>query len=203
MRQWNTFIATLIVIASSPVTADDTPGFYSGAGAGYMPAGELNLQLTPAVGSPTVGTPTAGSPAVGNTIDAFGGFRLNSQFGLEGFYVDINPMSQLSARNKNLYTQSFHGTHFGDEAISTVAGVSVVTTLVPRGPVRPFARTGLHYYDVKGGSGLPLRNGSLLFGAGADIDLSKGWNARLEWERYSDVDRLDKNLFSARFEYKF
>ncbi len=181
-------IATLIVIASSPVTADDTPGFYSGAGAGYMPAGELNLQP---------------APAAGKSLAAFGGFRLNSQFGLEGFYADINPMALQSERSSNLYTQSFLGTGLADKAISTVAGVSVVTTLIERGPVRPFARAGLHHYDLEGGSGLPLRGGSLLLGAGANIDLSHGWNAKLEWERYSDVGRQDRNLFSASFEYKF
>ena len=67
-------IATLIIIASSPATADDTRGFYSGAGAGYMPAGELNLQ------------PVSNAE---ESLAAFAGFRLNSQFGLEGFYADV------------------------------------------------------------------------------------------------------------------
>ena len=43
----------------------------------------------------------------------------------------------------------------------------------------------------------------LLFGAGANISLSRGWEARLEWERYSDVDSLDRDIFSAKFEFKF
>lgn len=190
MRQSNKAmaIATLIIIASSSATADDASGFYFGAGAGFMPAGELNLQLIP--------TP-------GESLTAFGGFRLNSQFDLEGFYADINPMALLSERSSNLYTQSFLGTGLADDATSTVAGVSVVTTLIERGPVRPFARAGVHHYDLKGGRGQPLRGNSLLFGAGANIDLSRGWNARLEWEHYGDVDRLDRDIFSASFEYKF
>jgi hypothetical protein len=190
MRQSNkaTVIATLITIASSLATADDTRGFYSGAGAGYMPAGELNLQ------------PVSNAE---ESLAAFAGFRLNSQFGLEGFYADINPMALLSERGSNLYTQSFLGTGPADNAISSVAGLSLVTTLIERGPVRPFARAGLHHYDLEGGSGLSLRGDSLLLGAGANIDLSQGWNARLEWERYSTADRLNRNIFSASFEYKF
>jgi hypothetical protein len=183
-----TAIATLIVIASSPATADDTPGFYSGAGAGYLPAGELNLQPV---------------SAAEESLAAFGGFRLNSQFGLEGFYADINPVALLSEGGSNLYTQSFLGTGPSDNAISSVAGLSLVTTLIERGPVRPFARAGLHHYDLEGGRGPSLRGDSLLLGAGANIDLSQGWNARLEWERYSAADRLNRNIFSASFEYKF
>jgi hypothetical protein len=72
-----------------------------------------------------------------------------------------------------------------------------------QGPVKPFARIGLHHYDLQGETGQPLRGDSLLLGTGADIDLSRGWNARLEWERYSDVDQQDRNIFSASFEYKF
>ena len=41
------------------------------------------------------------------------------------------------------------------------------------------------------------------FGAGADIDVSPGWNARLEWERYSATERLDRDIFSVSFKYKF
>jgi len=181
-------IATLIIIASPPITADDTRGFYSGAGAGYLPAGELNLQPVS----------TAEEP-----LAAFGGFRLNSQFGLEGFYADINPISLLPERNSNLYTQGFLGTGLADNATSTVAGLSVVTNQSDQGTIRPFARAGLHHYDLGGGSGQSLRGESLLFGAGAKIDLSQGWGARLEWERYSAEDRLDRNIFSASFEYKF
>ena len=180
--------AVLISFASSATTADDAGGFYSGAGAGYMPAGELNLQ------------PVSNA---GDSLAAFAGFRLNSQFGLEGFYAEINPLELPSERSRNLYTQSFLDADLADNAISTVAGVSLVTTLVEQGPVRPFARVGLHHYDLQGGSGQALRGESLLLGTGANIDLSRGWNARLEWERYSDVDQLDRNIFSASFEYKF
>jgi hypothetical protein len=182
-----TAIATLIAIASSPVTADDTRGFYSGAGAGYTPADELKYQ------------PEA---AGGDSLAAFGGFQLNSLFGLEGFYAEINPLELPFEHSGNLYTQSFLDTGVTDNAISTVAGLSLVTTLVEQGPVRPFARVGLHHYDL-GGAGQSLRGDSLLLGTGANIDLSRGWNARLEWERYSDVNQLDRNIFSASFEYKF
>ena len=181
-------IAMLTIIASSPTTADDTRGFYSGAGAGYLAVEDLNL--------------LPGSPAE-EPLAAFGGFRLNSQFGLEGFYADINPITLLSERSSNLYTQSFLGTGLADNATSSVAGLSVVTNLIEQGPVRPFARAGLHHYDLGGGSGQSLRGESLLLGAGAKIGLSQGWNARLEWEHYSAVDRLDRNIFSASFEYKF
>jgi len=181
-------VATLLIIASSPTTADDMRGFYSGAGAGYIPAGELNLQPV---------------STTEQSMAAFGGFRLNSQFGLEGFYADINPVALLSERSSNLYTQSFLGTGLANNTVSTVAGLSVVTTLVERGTVRPFARAGLHHYDLGDGSGQSLRGDSLLLGAGADIDLSRGWKARLEWERYDAVDQLDRDIFSASFEYKF
>jgi hypothetical protein len=177
-----------MAMASSPVIADDTPGIYSGAGAGYLPARRVDLQSVPNAGQ---------SRAV------FGGFRFNSRYSLEGFHVDIGPTTQLSEVSSNLYTQSFPATNFADDAISSVAGVSIVTTMKKRGPVRPFARTGMHYYDANGRGGLRPGGGKLLLGAGADIDLSRGWNARLEWERYSDVDRVDRSLFSARFEYRF
>lgn len=190
MRQSNKaiVISTLAIIASSPTSADDTRGFYSGAGAGYLAVEDLKLQ--------------SGSVAE-EPLAAFAGFRLNSQFGLEGFYADINPVTLLSERSSNLYTQSFLGTGLADNATSSVAGLSVVTNLIEQGYVRPFVRAGLHHYDLGGGSGQSRRGESLLFGAGTEIDLSRGWNARLEWERYSAVDRLDRNIFSARFEYKF
>lgn len=190
MRQLNKAIVimTLAIIASSPTTADDMRGFYSGAGAGYLAVEDLNLQPGSAATEP---------------LAAFGGFRLNSQFGLEGFYADINPITLLSERSSNLYTQSFLGNGLTDNATSSVAGLSLVTNLIEQGPVRPFVRAGLHHYDLGGGSGQSLRGESLLFGAGAKIDLSKGWNARLEWESYNGVDRLDRNIFSASFEYKF
>jgi hypothetical protein len=181
-------VAVLIVIASSPVNADDTQGFYAGAGAGYMPADELTFQ------------PEA---AGGDSLAAFGGFQLNSLFGLEGFYAEINPLELPFEHSGNLYTQSFLDAGLAGNTISTVAGLSLVTTLVEQGPVRPFARVGLHHYDLQGGTGQALRGDSLLLGTGANIDLSRGWNARLEWERYSDVDQLDRNIFSASFEYKF
>ena len=189
MRQSNKAmaIATLIVIASSLATADDMHSFYSGAGAG---AEELNLQSV---------------SVAGESLNAFGAFRLNSLFGLEGFYADSNPMALLSGRSSNLYTQSFLGTGLADNAISTVAGLSIGTgnTLTEGSPVKPFVRAGLHHYDLGGGSGQSLRGDSLLLGAGANIELSAGWSARLEWERYSDVDRMDLEIFSASFEYKF
>ena len=168
--------------------ADDTSGFFPGACAGYTPAEELNLQpLSTAVDS----------------LAAFAGFRLNSQVVLEGFYADINPVALLSEREGNLYTQSFLGAGLAEGAGSTVAGVSIVTTLSEHGPIRPFARTGIHHYDLEGGRGHSMSGDSVLFGAGADIDLSKGWNARFEWERYSAADRLDRDIFSASFEYRF
>ena len=168
--------------------ADDTSGFFPGAGAGYTPAEELNLQpLSTAVDS----------------LAAFAGFRLNSQVVLEGFYADINPVALLSEREGNLYTQSLLGAGLAEGAGSTVAGVSIVTTLSEHGPIRPFARTGIHHYDLEGGRGHSMSGDSVLFGAGADIDLSKGWNARFEWERYSAADRLDRDIFSASFEYRF
>ena len=180
--------AVLVILASSATTADDALGIYSGAGAGYMPAGGLDLQPISDAESP---------------LAAFAEFRLSSQLVLEGFYADITPNSLLSESNHNLYTQSFLGTGLVDKGVSTVAGMSIVSTLVERGPVRPFARAGLHHYDLDGGNGQSLRGDSLLIGAGANIDLTQGWNATVEWERYSAHDRMDRNLFSASFEYKF
>jgi Outer membrane protein beta-barrel domain len=181
-------MVTLTSTASAPTAAEGTRGFYFGAGAGYMPEGKLKLQPV---------APTEESLA------AFGGFRLNSRLALEGYYTDINQRALLSERNSNLYTRSYLGTGLADEAISTVAGVSVVTTLAEHGQVRPFARAGMHHYDLGDGGGQSLRGDGLLLGAGANIDLSRGWNARLEWERYDSLDSLDRNIFSASFEYKF
>jgi len=181
-------LATLLTIASSPLLADDTAGFHYGAGAGYVPAGELNLQ------------PYA---ATEHSLAAFGGVRLNSWVGLEAFYADVNPAVLLSDHSGNLYTRSFLGNGLAEDAMSTVAGVSVVTNLLDQGPVRPFARAGVHHYDLEGNSGQPLRGDSLMLGAGANIDLSRGWNARFEWERYSGSEQLDRDVFSTTFEYKF
>lgn len=174
--------------ASAPTAAEGARGFYFGAGAGYSSEGELNLQ--PAA-------PTEESLA------AFGGFRLNSRLALEGYYTDINQQALLSQRSSNLYTQSYLGNGVTDNAVSTVAGLSIVTTLAAQGRVRPFARAGMHHYDLGDGSGQSLRGDGLLLGAGANVDLSRGWNARLEWERYGDVERVNRNIFSASFEYKF
>jgi hypothetical protein len=179
-------ITALLVMASSPATADDTPGFYSGAG--HMPEGGLNLQLVPASREP---------------LPTIGGYRFNSRFRLEGSLAEIKPITQLSEHSSQFSTQSFLGTGLADNAISTTSRVALVTTLTERGPVRPFARAGLHKYEFEDGSGQHFQGDSVLLGAGANIDLSQGWNAKLEWERYGDVDRQDRNVFSASFEYKF
>lgn len=69
----------------------------------------------------------------------------------------------------------------------------------------PMVRRGLqaelHHHDLAGGSGEPLRGDSLLLGTGVNIDLSKGWKAKSEWERYSADDQLDRDIFSAEFEF--
>lgn len=188
MRQSNKaiLVALLTSIASFPITAQEMANFNFGAG--YLPAGELNLQSL---------------SVVEETPAPFGKFRLNSGFGIEGFQADINPVALLSERSSNIYTQSFLGTSLADNSISTVAGVSLFTTLIEPGPVRPFVRAGVHHYDLGGGSGQSLRGDSLMFGAGANIELSKGWQARLEWERYKSADQLDRSIFSASFEYRF
>lgn len=141
-------------------------------------------------------------PQAEDTLAAFGGFRFNSQFGLEGFYADINSSSLLTESSNNFYTKSLLGAQLDSNAISTVAGISAIATLLDHGPFKPFARAGLHHYDLAGGD-QASRGGSLLLGAGAAIDISQSWNARLEWERYSDIGSLDRNIFSASVEYQF
>jgi len=180
--------ALLLIIASTIANADDLRGFYAGAGAGYLQASEQDLQPAPTVGS---------------SMAAFAGYRFNALFDLEGFYANIDPGALLAERSGNMYTQSFLGSGLANDATSAVAGLSFVTTLAERSKVRPFARAGVHHYNLEDAGGKPMRGESLLFGAGANISLSRGWEARLEWERYSDVDSLDRDIFSAKFEFKF
>lgn len=178
----------LFIIASSIANADDLRGFYAGAGAGYLEAGEQDIQPTPAVGS---------------SMAAFAGYRFNALFDLEGFYADIDANTLLAERSGNMYTQSFLGSGLASDATSAVAGLSFVTTFAQRSKIRPFARAGVHHYNLEDAGGKPMRGESLLFGAGTSISLSRGLEARLEWERYSDVDSLDRDIFSAKFEFKF
>ena len=190
MRQFNSArtITALITLAASPAIAEKTPGFYFGAGAGYTSGGELYLE-----------------PILGREepLAAFGGFNFSSHFNMEGFYANINSLALLADSDSNLYTRSFLGTGLQDNSTSTVAGVSVVSSLVDEGAFRPFARVGLHHYDLQGNGGQSWQGDSLLFGAGADLDLLKGWNARLEWEHYNAADGQDRDIFSARFQYRF
>lgn len=182
-----TAIAIVVACASAQGIAEESTGFYPGAGAGFMHTQDLEL---PAV------------PQAEESLAAYGGFRFNSQFGLEGFYADLSPSNLLSEGDNNFYTRSFAGAELNSTGVSSVAGISAVATLVDRGPVKPFARAGLHRYDLAG-TGQSSRGGSLLLGAGAAIDLSRGWNARVEWERYTDVGDLDRNIFSASVAYDF
>ena len=179
---------SLLAMASAPGIADDTTAIASGAGAGFIPASRFDLQPVSDAGQ---------SRAV------FGGVRLNSRYGIEGFYSDIDTTTRFNDVSSNLYTRSVLANSLTDYGDPSVAGVSLVVRMTQRGPVKPFARAGVHYYDPSGGSGLPGGGGKLMLGAGADIDLSGGWNTRFEWERYSDVGRGDRSIFSMKFEYKF
>ena len=177
----------LVACTSSWTMAEEPTGFYSGAGAGFMQISDTALPVV---------------PQADDSLAAYGGFRFNSQFGLEGFYADIDPASLLAKGDNNFYTKSFLGAGLDSNAPSTVAGISAVATLIDHGPIKPFARAGMHHYELAG-TGQSTRGGSLLLGAGAAIEISRGWNARVEWERYADVDRLDRNIFSASFNYDF
>ena len=181
-------IVTLVIIASSPAQSEESRGFYTNEFTGNPVADEQDLLLT--------------GPAK-ESLAASLGYRFNSRFGLEGYYAELNQKSLLAERGQNLYNQNLLGSGLADSSLSSVSGVSAVTRFNEGGTIRPFTRMGLHRYDIEGYSGRQARGDSLLFGAGADITMPLGWNAKLQWERYSDFERQDLNLFSADFEFKF
>ena len=177
-----------MVAATATAVAQEEEGFYPRAGAGFTEIQDLDGPTTATAEAPTA---------------AFGGYRFNEKFGLEGFYADVDPQVATWEGSSNFYTQSLRGQNLDPARDSSVAGVSAIATLHERGPIRPFARAGLHHYDLAASGDGAMRGGSLLLGAGAFIELKRGWNARLEWERYSDIDELDRNIFSASFQYDF
>jgi hypothetical protein len=61
----------------------------------------------------------------------------------------------------------------------------------------------MHFHESDARGALPAGDGKLMLAAGADIDLPGDWKSRFEWQRYSNVDRGDRSIFSVRFEYKF
>lgn len=177
--------AICAALSAQVVSAEEPDGFYAGAGAGFTAA-------------PPVVMPEA---RAADTTAAFGGYRFNSRLGVEGFYADIDADLLPMDTSGNLYTYSLSGS--GIDGDTTVAGFSAVARFSDRGRVRPFARAGVHYYRFGGALETDSNGDSLLLGAGADVDLSRHWRARLEWERYADVDNLDRDIFSARFDYQF
>ena len=179
---------TLLTLASPAAMAEETRGFYYGAGAGYTSG--IELELAPMLGRQ-------------EPLAAFAGFQFNPKLYLEGFYADIDTTARRSRFDSNLYTQSLSGAALRDSAFSTVASASLVNSPLDQGVFRPFTRLGLHYYDLKGHDGKTLRGDSLLFGAGADLDLTRRWKMRLEWEHYEAPESFDRDIFSARLEYRF
>jgi hypothetical protein len=180
-----TLLLTAIAVSVPGALADEAGGFYQGAGAGFI--------QPPALDAPTPPTP--------DTTSAFGGYRFNSRFGVEGFYADTDREVLPSDTDGNIYTHSLLGQLGANDA--TVAGVSAIATLVDSGQFRPFARLGMHHYELSDSAATGAQGNSLLIGAGAELDLSQRWRARFEWERYTGVKSLDPDVFSARFEYKF
>ncbi len=177
--------AMCATLVTRVVSAEEAGGFYAGAGAGFSDSAAIEAPVAP----------------VRDATSAFGGYRFNSRLGVEGFYADVDPGQLARLAGGNLYTYSLTGS--GVDGDTTVAGVSAVARLADAGRVRPFARAGMHYYRFDGALESGADGDSLLLGAGADVDLTRHWRARLEWERYADVNDLDRDIFSARFEYRF
>ncbi|MDV7339959.1 outer membrane beta-barrel protein [Terasakiella sp. A23] len=198
-------LATVFVTASSVSLADGyktKPGaelFYLGASFGQS---TLNTGISE-------GTSTLDEDD--SAFKLYGGLQLNQYLGTELHYANLGEAT-LSGNNGSTF--SLDGTNYAFNQSADIAigaqsfGVSgLLGTKI--GAVRPFIKGGLHRWsaDAKYSSATSSADAEssgfdALFGAGAELTILGGLNARAEYERYI-VGNMDVDVLSAGLNYRF
>lgn len=187
----------------SSLMANDENKWYMGASIGQVEADtEINAG-------------TASLDEDDTAWKVFGGYKFNQYFATELFYTDLG---ESSLKGDNGDTFSTGGTNYvftADSAsIVTEAktiGISVVASYPVHKYFEPFAKVGVHRWDIDltvgastlGSSSTSDDGTDIMYGVGFDIPINESFAIRAEWERY-DLDEYNEGDFlSAGLMYRF
>lgn len=195
-------IALTLLICTSQVQADDS-GFYVGAG-----FGKSNFDSN--IGSLT------GTAALDENDTGFKlllGYEYNSYLSVEGHYADFG-QSELTGNNGDTFvldgtTYAFSANNVSVTSDAKSAGLAAILAYPVTDSIKPYAKLGLHRWDVEGNATSTAGNAStgddgtdLFFGVGVNVSINDSLSARLEAERFK-FDSDDINFISLGFQYKF
>lgn len=145
----------------------------------------------------------------------YGGYNFNQYFGLEIFYADLG---EMSLKGNNGDTFSYAGTSYSftanNASVVTEAesfGISAVASYPVHKYFEPFAKLGLHRYDLKStvtasslsSSSVSEDGTDLTYGLGFKIPVGKKVSFVAEWERFEFDDSRESDFISAGLIYKF
>lgn len=161
---------------------------------------------------------TAGTASLDETDTAwkiYGGYNFNKYFALELFYADLG---ELSLKGNNGDTFSYKGTAYSftanNASLTTEVesvGLNVLATYPVHKHFEPFAKLGLHRYDVEStvtassisSSSVSDDGTDLLYGLGFKIPITESISVIAEWENYEFGDYGSSDFISAGLIYKF
>jgi len=177
-------LAVLVLLFTGTLArADETRGWFAGAGAGY---GTQELDIS-----------TADFADKTSTWKVFGGYRLMKFFHLEAAYVDFGKASDsldLGAGNETI-------------DIDTYGATFELVGVLPLGEYfEVYGKGGYLWWNskVSGPTVSDTNTGSdNTYGAGARILIAKKFGFRLEYERFDIKDTKQVYLTSLGFEWRF
>ena len=143
----------------------------------------------------------------------FAGYQFNNYFSLEGHYADFGEAS-LTGNTGDTFvidgtTYAFTANNVSVKSEPTSLGLSAVLRYPVTQSIEPFAKVGIHSWDVDGAVTSTAGNvttsdsgADALFGIGVNVAITDSLSARLEAERYNfDDDDLD--FISIGLQYNF
>lgn len=186
--------AVAAIAVALPAQAQNT-GLYVGASLG---SGKFQVDEA-RIGDAIV---SGGSSHTGVTSDdrdagwkAFVGYRFNRHLAIEGALVHIGEFAVRSRVTTPIPAFGTTVTHDVDSKVKVRSSLPVVSALgiLPLGDrFSLYGRLGIHTlnasYSILNVSGSDDKAG-LVYGFGADIDITHNVAVRAEWERYADVGR--------------
>lgn len=145
----------------------------------------------------------------------YGGYNFSQYFALEMFYADLG---EMSLKGNNGDTFSLGGTSYSfianNASVVTDAqsfGLNVVGSYPLHKYFEPFAKIGLHRYDIEStvsGSNLSTTSVSddgtdIIYGLGFKIPVGKKVSFVAEWERFEFNEDRESDFLSMGLIYKF
>jgi OOP family OmpA-OmpF porin len=136
----------------------------------------------------------------GNAFRVFAGYQINRNLAAEVGYTDLGKFSRRNA------TSSF------DDKITAWEGAALIAYPVAD-RVAIYGKLGGYYAKVReddqiGGNQISKNNGGFTFGAGLQVDLTRNFTLRGDWQRYlnvggSQVPKTDIDAFTFGVLFKF